>query len=1043
MAFFDEDQLEQAIIQLFLENDGYLYTNGEEQERNTKDIILKDDLISFLSNRYYDLSEGELSSIIANIENRPSSPLYKCNKEIFDLINKGYDFPREDIEKNPIHVNYIDFDNPENNIFRIVNQYTVEDVKTRRPDMILFINGIPAGIFEFKSAIKEDTTIYDAWKQIHIRYSRDIPALMKYCAFAVISDGANTKIGTIFSDYEYFYGWNKVNDNDNEAYGINSLISMIKGAFTRKRIVKILQDFVFYPDKSNSDTAIICRYPQYFGAVKMLDSIRKHMLPLGDGKGGTYFGATGCGKTYTMLFLSRMLTKRYTSFFNNPTTVIITDREDLDNQTSEIFVNAKNFLGEENVRSIESRKDLKETLGNIKSGGIYIIAIQKFCEDIGLLSDRQNIICISDEAHRTQGNLNGKEILIDEEVKKTYGFAKYLRDSFPNATYAGFTGTPLDETFTIFGPLVEQYTMEDACRDGITVRLNYEPRISKILLDEDVAKAIDDYYKYCSEDLGSNPEQVEKSKRYESKMRSLLGHPERVEKIAADIIAHYEKLLAEKPSVVQKAMIVGYDRPTAFKLYNEILKQKPEWGEEKLSERDNLTEEEKSYLKPISKIKLVATRSKDDPKDLYDTCGDKKYRKELEKQFKNNNSNFSVAVVVDMWITGFDVPSLAVMYIDKPLKKHTLIQTISRVNRVFKGKEQGLIVDYVGFEKEMLEAVKMYGTHDTPPVTPMEDTVSVFRNELDIVKGLLYGFDYSGYFTGSPTKKLSVLNHASEFIQTECKKQTEFLGHTKRLKSAYAICNMSGELTDDEINLALFIFSVRAVIVKTAIGTAPDAETMNRHVEEMMKKAISCTKVENIFDEGSYAIFDSTFLEKIKDIKMPATKFNALVKLLKKTIKDYSRINGIKAKEFSERLKKIIEEYNKRDTYTPEDYNDLINDLSDKIIAVCNDLEKDKNSFEALGISQIEKAFYDILVKTRDEHGFEYEDGKCIELAKKIYEMVSDFSQFANFATKADAKSKMAVKLIEILYEFNYPPEWKEEVFEKVLEQTVNYKNNN
>lgn len=547
---FTEEQLEQAIIELFAEQ-GYTHVHGEDIHRRYEDILLEDDLRSFLSARYKNngLSEIEMRKIINNLSMFQSTPLYLGNRETFRLVNKGFDLPRDDIGKVALHVDYIDFDNPENNIFKVVNQYLVQGKHLRRPDLLVFINGIPIAICEFKTAIEENTTIHDAWKQITIRYTRDIPNLLKYCFLSVISDGANTRLGSIFTPYKFYYSWNKANDTDKVSNGISSMLTMIEGAFAKDRVLQIIRDFIFYPDDSKKNEVIVCRYPQFFGALKMLDSIREHMRPGGDGKGGTYFGATGCGKTYTMLFLSRLIALRDNETFKNPTIVILEDREDLDTQTSELFETATEYLSQSDVRSIESREDLEKTLRDKPSGGVYITTIQKFCEKTGLLSNRSNIICISDEAHRTQTGIGAKLKKTDKGVFTAYGFAKYLRDSFPNATYCGFTGTPIDETIAVFGRVVDSYTMKESSDDGITVRIAYEPRLARVIVSDKQAKEIEKYYQQCAAE-GSNPEQIEESKRAMSRMSAILGHPDRLKKLAADIVAHYETLCTEKPQVV-------------------------------------------------------------------------------------------------------------------------------------------------------------------------------------------------------------------------------------------------------------------------------------------------------------------------------------------------------------------------------------------------------------------------------------------------------------------------------------------------------------
>ena len=1039
---FTEDQLEQAIIELF-QIQGYSYVHGENIHRQYEDILLEDDLRSFLLDRYPDLSSGELQKIINKISLIQSTPLYTGNKETFWLVNEGFDLQRDDITKIALHIDYIDYDHPEKNIFKVVNQYSIQGERLRRPDLLIFINGIPITICEFKSAINEDTTVFDAWKQITKRYTRDIPKLMKYCFLSMISDGANTKLGSIFTPYEFYYSWNKANETDTVANGISSLKTMIEGAFAPSRLLAVLRDFIFYPDDSKKSEAIVCRYPQYFAANKMLASIKEHMRPDGDGKGGTYFGATGCGKTYTMLFLSRLIVLRDNVAFNNPTIIILADREDLDTQTSELFVTATKYLHESDVRSIESRVDLERTLKDRPSGGVYITTIQKFCENTGLLSDRSNIICISDEAHRTQTSTGSKLKKTDKGVFTTYGFGYYLRASFPNATYCGFTGTPIDETIAVFGEVVDSYTMKESSDDGITVRIAYEPRLARVVLSDEQAKEIQNYYEQCAQE-GSSPEQIEESQRAMSKMAAILGHPDRLKKLAVDIVTHYEALCSEKPEVVQKAMIVCADRPLAFRVLNEILEIRPKWGEAKKAEDESkLSEEELDKLTALPKINLVATQGKDDDDKLFEACGNKEYRKKLDKQFKNVNSNFKIAVVVDMWITGFDVPSLAVMYIDKPLQRHTLIQTISRVNRVFDGKDKGLVVDYIGIKNEMMKAVKKYGGPQQSPVDELNISLGIFRNHLALLNELLSDFNAVKFHTGTPLERLNCLNAAAEYVQMKNEMQTRFMGLSRRLKSAYVICFPSGELSEKETATAQFYLAIRSIIYKQTQGTAPDAEVMNRIVENMVKNAITCTGIENIVDENkSVDVFSEKFMDELNAVKMPITKFNALIRLLRKAISAYGRTNKVKAIEFDERLRKVVETYNTRDklVFTSGVVEDFVNDLSDELIKIIQDLQQDKNSFEKLGISYEEKAFYDILVKVRDQHGFPYAEEKCLILATKIKELVDDKAQFADWSTRNDIKNQLNMGLTVLLYNNGYPPEWDEEVFEKVMEQAENFK---
>ena len=610
-------------------------------------------------------------------------------------------------------------------------------------------------------------------------------------------------------------------------------------------------------------------------------------------------------------------------------------------------------------------------------------------------------------------------------------------------TYCGFTGTPIDETIAVFGDVVDSYTMKESSDDGITVRIAYEPRLARVILSDEQAKEIQKYYESCAEQ-GSTTEQIEASQKAMARMRAILGHPDRLKKLAEDIVLHYEALCAEKPHVVQKAMIVCADRGVAFRLLKDILAIRPAWGEKRRAENENdLTKEQLDKLSPLPKINLVATQGANDEKELYEACGTKEYRKMLDKQFKNDNSNFKIAVVVDMWITGFDVPSLAVMYIDKPLQKHTLIQTISRVNRVFDGKDKGLVVDYIGIKNDMMEAIKKYGGQQESPVDELDITIGIFRNHLKMIDDLLLGFNASKFFTGEPLERLNCLNSAAEYVQSRKDTETRFMGLSRRLKSAYNICFPSGELTDEETAKAQFYLAIRSIIYKQTKGNAPDAEAMNQVVENMVREAIACTGIENVVDEHkSVDLFSDEFIEQLNTVKLPITKFNALLKLLRKAISAYGRTNKVKAMEFDERLRKVVDDYNSRDklVFTNEVVSDFVNDLSDQLLQILRDLQEDQSSFQKMGISFEEKAFYDILVKVRDDHGFPYADEKCVVLAKKIKELVDDKAQFADWSTRDDIKNQLNMELTVLLYQNGYPPEWDEEVFEKVMEQAENFK---
>lgn len=1041
MEKFNEATLEAAIIELF-QKQGYDYVNGSHlYQRTEEEVLLEDDLRLFLKSRYTNLTASELERCVQRLKSVPSAPLYKGNRDAFYLVNEGFDLIREETTQPALHVDYMDFENVTNNHFKVVNQLTVKDFKKRRPDLLVYVNGIPVAIFEFKSAIQENTTIYDAWRQVTVRYNRDIPTLMKYTFLSVISDGANTKLGSIFTPYEYYYAWNKASDEEKVSHGISALLTMIHGAFAPERLIAILRDFIYYPDSDKKEVAIVTRYPQFFAANKMFASIKAHLRPQGDGKGGTYFGATGSGKTNTMLFLSRMLGTHDREVFQAPTVIILVDRDDLSHQTSQLFEASKRYLKTDIVKTMGSRVELKQELSLNQSGGVYITTIQKFEEATGLLSKRRNIICISDEAHRTQTNIGSKLKYTEYGVETSYGFAKYLRDSFPNATYVGFTGTPIDETIRVFGDVVESYTMKESTDDGITVRLSYEPRLARVITNEDQLIEIDDYYKQV-EDEGANKEQVESSKRNMSTMSHILEHPDRIQKIAEDIVQHYEKVTSEKPAVVQKAMIVCANRLHAYKVYQALSHIRPEWFVPKKTERTDLTKQDLDKLVELPKVNIVATRGKDDDPDMYHLLGDDKHRKLLDTQFKNNDSNFQIVIVVDMWITGFDVPSLAVMYIDKPLQKHTLIQTISRVNRVFEGKDHGLIVDYIGIKKSMLEAVKKYGDTNQSPVDEIGITLKVFRNQLKMIEELFLQFDASEFFQGSPAQRLLCLNQGAEYIQTLKELETRFMYHSRRLKAAYEIVYPSGELSTEETDKAQFYLAIRSIVYKQTKGDTPDAAIMNQHVQAMIEAAIASTGVEDIVNNEKQDLFDERFVEELNQMKLPITKFNALLKLLKRAIDQYGQTNQVKSIEFSKRLEAVVEAYNNRDNqvFVSEVTSDFIDSLSEELIKLLQELQEDMNSHEEMDISFEEKVFYDILIKVRDDHDFKYDDEKCIGLAKEIKKLVDDKAQYADWANREDIKSQLNMDLTILLYKNGYPPEWNQEVFEKVLGQAENFK---
>ncbi len=1098
-----ESEFEYAILS-FLEDEGWQYLAGKRIPRDSKTTVLyMDDMEQFLSKTHADLTADEIHQIMDRVR------LVGAESE-FSALHRVYGWMVDGVQFTPQNglacmIALIDFEHPKNNIFRAVNQFDVEytnngQKEIRRPDVLLFVNGIPLCIVELKNPTDVNATIYDAWEQINIRYWRDIPHLLHYCPLACISDGVKTRLGTVRTPYEHFYAWRRVNDGDKvSTLPFEETQTMIKGVYSPERFLEIFRDYIYFQDSKYdcNEYEIVCRYPQFFAARLLKQSIIKSVIEK-SGKGGTYFGATGCGKTYTMVFLARQLALRCTDVpaIGSPTIVMIVDREELQKQGAKLFTKSKEFLNLGEVRIVPSRNALREELGARESGGFYICTIQKFSDreddKIGLINSRTNIICFSDEAHRTQIE-RAKKIQFSKDsddnmkamVSKPY--AKVLKEALPNATFVGFTGTPISETYQTFGEEIDRYTMDQAVADGLTVPIKYHPRIAKVLLDQSKAKEIEDYYKKCFDD-GATLEDVEASKKAMSSMEVILGEPSRLERLAVDIHDHYVSSYENNPGRVQKAMIVCSNRQIAYALLTKFRDKFPEWFVEKKSP-DGLTvsDEELRNLKPMPFIAMIASVGKNDKKDMYNYLGGVKNDKRSENfdaAFKQEKSNFHIAIVVDMWITGFDVPSLTYMYNDKPLKKHLLIQTISRVNRKFPGKDYGVIIDYIGIRNNMREAMKMYGGDNSvaPTADDVEQATEVLREHLEILKDLFAGYDLKPFLdpNGDPALRYRLLARAAEYVFVSTQElsieinggksvkkvsfKTYFLKIVKRMRAAYDICQPSGELGEEESALAQCFMAIAGFVRKmNGTGTEVDTDTMNRHVEKMVEDALKYNKVESILDDGEQEdIFSPEYFEKLSDVKMPASKLELLVKMLRKQINEYSKTNQMAAKKFQEMLEETIKQYHERRKHlTAEEAGEaqehtteeIIKNATEQALSILNDMNADRESFRKIGLTFEEKAFYDILIALRDEYNFEYGtdkkvggviiNNKCKNLAKKIKEIIDTKSSFADWLNNQIVRDQLKFDIKVCLIKNGYPPQYSPEVFRKVMEQVENFEENN
>lgn len=1098
---FCESEFENAFL-AYLEAEDWQYLAGSSMARRSKrDVLYEDDLEQFLSKTNPDLTVDEVRQLMDTVRLAGAESDFATLHKVYGWMVNGIQFTPQSGE--PRMIALIDFEHPDSNIFRAVNQFTVEytnngQVENRRPDILLFVNGLPLCIIELKNPADANATIYDAWEQINIRYWRDIPHLLHYCPLACISDGVKTRLGTVRTPYEHFYAWRRVNEGDKvSTLPFEETQTMIKGVYSPERFLEIFRDYIYFQDSEydSDEVEIVCRYPQFFAARLLKQSIIKSVVAK-SGKGGTYFGATGCGKTYTMAFLARQLALRCTDVpeIGSPTIVMIVDRDDLQNQGSKLFTKSNEFLSLGEVSVVPSRKVLREELGVRESGGFYICTIQKFCDrkddKIGLINDRANIICFSDEAHRTQLE-QSRQIKFSKDadnnmkamVSKPY--AKVLREAFPHATFVGFTGTPISETYQTFGDEIDRYTMDQAVADGLTVSIKYHPRIAKVLLDQEKVKLIEEYYKKCADD-GATEEDVEASKKAMSSMEIILGEPSRLERLAVDIHDHYVSACANDPERVQKAMIVCSSRKIAYDLLKKFQDKYPEWFvEKKAPDGVTVSADELNELKPMPFIAMVASVGKNDDKDMYNYLGgvtnDKRSEK-LDVAFKQEKSNFRIVIVVDMWITGFDVPSLTYMYNDKPLKKHMLIQTISRVNRKYPGKEYGLIVDYIGIRDNMREAMKMYGGDSSvaPTSDDIEQATGVFREELLTLKNLFAGYDLTPFLNpaGDPAERYRLLAKAAEYVFVSTEElnsiskngksvqkvsfKTYFLKTVKRMRTAYDICQPSGELGEEESALAQCFMAIAGFVRKMSGTSEIDADIMNRNVARMVEEALKYSKVESILESGEEEdIFSPEYFEKLSDVKMPASKLEILVKMLRRQITEYSKTNQMAAKRFQEMLEATIKQYHdRRKRLTAEEAGaaqeetseEIIKNATEQALRILKEMNADRESFRKVGLTFEEKAFYDILMALRDQYNFVYGEDKvvdgvsvnekCKSLAKKIKEIIDTKSSFADWLNNQIVRDQLKFDIKICLVKNGYPPQYSPEVFRKVMEQVENFEEN-
>lgn len=896
----NEKTLENAII-TELQAKGYEYVYGPEIERDYHKVILEECFRTSMLNINHGITQEIISEAYKSIKNLGLLRLEDLNASFHKYLVEGIPIPyKKDGEIRTFTVKLVDFDNIDANDFKVINQYTIIEYKNKRPDILVFINGIPMVLFELKNMSNDSTTVEQAYAQVK-NYQLDIPKLFNYNAFNVISDGIDTRIGTITSDFTRYMPWKSENGEKPKENGSDFFTVMLNGMFSKERLLDIIRNFIVFQDIQGKTVKIIAGYHQYFAVRKAVERTKKALKEKSH-KVGVVWHTQGSGKSLSMVFYSGIIVSN--PEFENPTIVVLTDRNDLDNQLFGTFCASSKLLLRQTPKQAESRENLKELL-KVKAGGIVFTTIQKFEEGDDVINERSNIIFMADEAHRSQYGLEAKLDKTTGEWK--YGMAKHMRDVLPNATFIGFTGTPIDmkdkSTTEVFGEYIDIYDMTQAVDDGATVPIYYENRTAKLKLNEDILKKIDEEYAAL---VGDSTEiEIEKSKSDLTSIEAVVGSSKRLNMLADDIIAHYED---RQYVLTGKAMIVCMTRKIAINLYKVIIKKRPDWEK---------------------KVKVVLTDNNKDPEKWHSIIGNKAYRDGLMVEFKNDESDFKIAIVVDMWLTGFDVPSLATMYIDKPMKGHTLMQAIARVNRVYKDKEAGLIVDYIGMAAELKAALKQYTKRDQDKVPNLEIAYSVAMAKLEVMRDFFYTFDYKSFFGDSDAQRLKIIAEGVDFaLGFEEEEKKEFIIEATALSQAETLCR---SLLDDKTKKEIEYFKcIKAGLCKIGSKGKVTSNEINARIVKMLDQAIEQDGVFNIFEQvgkknPEISLISDEYMAQIRKMKHKNIAVELLRNLLEDNIKVFESKGIVKSQLFSEKMKNVLIRYNNRMITNIEVIEELLN----------------------------------------------------------------------------------------------------------------------
>lgn len=1014
---YTEADYENSIIELFQNTLEYEYIYGPDIERDFYSPLYEDVLMDSLHHLNRDLPEDAILEAIYKLKNIENGELVQKNAAFMDYIQNGISVRYfADGEDRSAIVYLVDYKNVENNSFIIANQWTYIENSNKRPDIILFLNGLPVVLVELKSPSREETDASEAYRQLR-NYMKEIPSMFVYNAICVMSDQLTSKAGTITSGEDRFMEW-KTKDGDYENTQYAQFDTFFEGIFQKERLLDIIKNFICFSNEGISSFKILAGYHQYFAVRKAVESTKKATIT--DGKGGVFWHTQGSGKSLSMVFYAHLLQEA----LDSPTIVVLTDRNDLDDQLYGQFAKCKDFLRQAPMQA-ESRENLKTLLAGRQANGIIFTTMQKFEESDEPLSERNNIIVMADEAHRGQYGLAEKIKIVKndagkEEAKRVIGTARIIRNSLPNATYIGFTGTPISSkdrsTREVFGDYIDIYDMTQAVEDGATRPVYYESRVIKLNLDQEILDKIDAEYDLMA--LNADNEVVEKSKRELSQMEAVLGNDNTIDSLVCDILEHYEN--NRENLLTGKAMIVAYSRPIAMKIYKRILELHPDWSE---------------------KVGVVMTSGNNDPEEWRQIIGNKHHKDELAKKFKDNNSPMKIAIVVDMWLTGFDVPSLATMYVYKPMAGHNLMQAIARVNRVFRDKEGGLVVDYVGIATALKQAMNDYTSRDKKNYGDT-DVAKVaypkFMEKLAVCRDKFHGYDYSKFKNGTDLERAKAISGAVNFIigREKVDDKDSFVKEALMLHQALSLCS---SLVDEESRFeAAFFEAVRVLVIRltvTGVGKKISLPEMNARINELLKQSIKSDGVINLFSDikEEFSLFDPKFLQEVANMKEKNLAVELLKKLIAEQVSVYRRTNVVKSEKFSDIMQRAINSY----------LNGMLTneEVIEEMLKLAKQIAADQKEGNKLGLNADELAFYDALTKPQAIKDF-YENEELIAITKELTETLRK-NKTIDWQKRESARAKMRMLIKKLLKKHKYPPEGMEDAVQTVMTQCELWTDNN